>query len=224
MVYGNYSRDSIMMPRRQQQSPHALEDNVKLCMDLVIDLTALNAEFDYSCLDGLDEQLILRPFEAFADVCYTDVVYDLPPDQNHFVPPHAHDYHVEDDGDEALIDSYTVSAETDSDGVSVTTSQGSDVYTFDSRSKADYEVVKLDRPPQKLSLVQLHHLIHIDDDGESFLAFRERYLKMHGLVDESVGSFPVRDSPRRLTIGERIHSSFDPMSSRQTYRALRSAT
>ncbi|KAL0579632.1 hypothetical protein V5O48_002404 [Marasmius crinis-equi] len=222
LVYGRYNRDSLALRAHQQQShTQAAEENIKLCMDLVIDLTALNVEFDYSCLEGLDEQLILRPFESFADVCYTDAVYDLPPDAKHFVPPHLQDCHLEYDGDEPLHDNNAASPESDSDGVSLTTSQGSDVYTFDSRSKVDYEVVKLERPPQKLSLVQLHHLIHIDDDGESFLQFRDRYLKMNGLIDEPVSSFPVRE-PRRRTFGDRIHTNFEP--SRQPYRALRSAT
>ncbi|KAF9268507.1 hypothetical protein L218DRAFT_852737 [Marasmius fiardii PR-910] len=179
-------------------------------MDLVIDLTALNADFDYSCLDGLDDQLILHPFEAFADACYADAVQDVPDEEN-FAPPHGDDCPVY--SPDTLLDSSPISPESDSDGASFT-SQVSDVYTFDSRSKVDFEVVKLQRPPQKLSLVQLHHLIHIDDDGESFLAFRERYLKMNGVIpdDELLNSFAKTDR-RNRTFGVHIQTNFE--SSRQ---------
>lgn len=217
MAYGKYARDSLFLysnRRQQPSSPSRTVENVKLCMDLVIDLTALNADFDYSCLEGMDDQLVLRPFEAFADVCYADAVYDLPPQDENFALPHGDggDCQVDSpDVDEALLDSNPVSPESDSDGASLA-SQGSDAYTFDSRiSKEDFEVVKLQRPPQKLSLVQLHHLIHIDDDGESFLAFRERYLKMNGLLpdDQAVSTFPKTERKRR-TFGVRIQTNFEP--------------
>ncbi|KAG7091196.1 hypothetical protein E1B28_010247 [Marasmius oreades] len=218
-VYGRYSRDSIHLHsnRLQPPSPIGTAENIKLCMDLVIDLTALNVDFDYSCLEGLDDQLVLRPFEAFADICYECAVYDLFLDEETFAPlHHADDCQVgSPEADGALLDSDPASPETDSDGASLNT-QGSDVYTFDSRSKVDFEVVKLQRPPQKLSLVQLHHLIHINDDGESFLAFRENCLKMNGLIseEEPVNSFPTTEK-RKRTFGVHIQTTFRP--SRQPF-------
>jgi len=41
----------------------------------IFDPTTIDVKFDRSCLDILDAQLLLHPFEAFADVCWADAVY-----------------------------------------------------------------------------------------------------------------------------------------------------
>lgn len=35
-----------------------------------------NLDFDPTCLDRLDEQLLLSPTESFVDVCYSEAVHD----------------------------------------------------------------------------------------------------------------------------------------------------
>ncbi|KAK0212371.1 hypothetical protein DFS33DRAFT_21539 [Desarmillaria ectypa] len=42
----------------------------------VLDCTSLATSFDHSCLRYLDLQLLTRPAESFADVCWTDAVHD----------------------------------------------------------------------------------------------------------------------------------------------------
>jgi len=44
----------------------------------VIDSTSLGISFDRSCLDSLEDRLLLHPFEAFADICWNNAVYDEP--------------------------------------------------------------------------------------------------------------------------------------------------
>lgn len=41
----------------------------------IFDPTTVDVKFDHSCLNILDAQLLLHPFEAFADVCWADAVY-----------------------------------------------------------------------------------------------------------------------------------------------------
>ncbi|KAK0241229.1 hypothetical protein EDD85DRAFT_393483 [Armillaria nabsnona] len=42
----------------------------------ILDCTSLATSFDHSCLRYLDLQLLTRPAESFADVCWTDAVHD----------------------------------------------------------------------------------------------------------------------------------------------------
>lgn len=42
----------------------------------ILDRTSLEASFDPSCLDSLDDQLLLSPTDSFADVCWAEAVYD----------------------------------------------------------------------------------------------------------------------------------------------------
>jgi len=42
----------------------------------VLDRTAIEFDFDYSCLEGLDEQLLFFPTDAFAVICWADAVDD----------------------------------------------------------------------------------------------------------------------------------------------------
>lgn len=44
----------------------------------VIDPTSLSTNFDRSCLDSLEDRLLLHPYESFADVCWSTAVYDVP--------------------------------------------------------------------------------------------------------------------------------------------------
>lgn len=44
----------------------------------VIDPTSLSTNFDRSCLDSLEDRLLLNPNESFADVCWGTAVYDVP--------------------------------------------------------------------------------------------------------------------------------------------------
>ncbi len=38
--------------------------------DLVLDRTTLDVGFDIECLDGLDDMLLLSPFDAFTTECW----------------------------------------------------------------------------------------------------------------------------------------------------------
>ncbi|KAJ3559611.1 hypothetical protein NP233_g11223 [Leucocoprinus birnbaumii] len=48
------------------------------CWDLIIDQTTLDVGFDFECLDGLDDMLLLSPVDAFEAVCW-DTAIQLPP-------------------------------------------------------------------------------------------------------------------------------------------------
>lgn len=52
----------------QSSETHFLRD--------ILDCTSLATSFDHSCLRYLDLQLLTRPAESFADVCWTDAVHD----------------------------------------------------------------------------------------------------------------------------------------------------
>jgi len=54
----------------------------------VIDRTSLSTDFDHSCLDSLDDRLLLSPTESFADVCWDTAVYDEPDRDVTPTPPH----------------------------------------------------------------------------------------------------------------------------------------
>lgn len=46
-----------------------------------LDNALLGVDFDSSCLEALDDQLILRPTDSFAAVCWADAVRDHSPDR-----------------------------------------------------------------------------------------------------------------------------------------------
>ncbi|RDB25165.1 hypothetical protein Hypma_007982 [Hypsizygus marmoreus] len=43
-------------------------------LDAVLDRTTLDIEFDRSCLDGLDDELLYRPADAFTAMCWAEAV------------------------------------------------------------------------------------------------------------------------------------------------------
>jgi len=47
-------------------------DEAHLLLSSILDHTTLNAGFDKSCFDGLDDLVINDPFEAFAEICWLD--------------------------------------------------------------------------------------------------------------------------------------------------------
>ena len=49
-------------------------NEVDLLLSSVLDPTTLEAGFDQSCFDGLDDKVIHDPFEAFAEICWLDAV------------------------------------------------------------------------------------------------------------------------------------------------------
>jgi len=49
-------------------------DEAKSLLSSILDPTTLEAGFDQSCFDALDELLILDPFEAFLDACWLDAI------------------------------------------------------------------------------------------------------------------------------------------------------
>jgi len=49
-------------------------NEVDLLLSSILDPTTLEAGFDQSCFDGLDDKLIHNPFEAFAEMCWIDAV------------------------------------------------------------------------------------------------------------------------------------------------------
>jgi hypothetical protein len=42
----------------------------------VFDPTSLDIDFDHSCLETLDDQLLLHPMDSFVDICWAEAVYD----------------------------------------------------------------------------------------------------------------------------------------------------
>lgn len=46
---------------------------------MVLQRSLRNVEFDPSCLDCLDQQLLLSPADSFSEVCYTEAVHDQTP-------------------------------------------------------------------------------------------------------------------------------------------------
>ncbi len=52
----------------------SLESHSPLSLSRIFDPTTLSIGFDLSYLDGLDEQLIYSPKDAFADLCWSDGV------------------------------------------------------------------------------------------------------------------------------------------------------
>jgi len=54
----------------------SLESHSPLSLSRIFDPTTLAIGFDLSYLDGLDEQLIYSPKDAFADLCWSDGVYN----------------------------------------------------------------------------------------------------------------------------------------------------
>ncbi|KAK7036482.1 hypothetical protein VNI00_011679 [Paramarasmius palmivorus] len=173
----------------------------------VVDLTGLDVEFDYSCLEGLDEQLILRPIISFATVCYADAIDDL--------DMREHQNSKETQPPCTTCETIPEAGESDldfSDDDSSSTSRGSDAYTFEYQSDRapppesdiDFGGVILEPPFEKLSPVELHHFYEVQDDGSSFISFRERYYKVSGYV-ETVGSFsPLKESPPRKSMSDRV--------------------
>ncbi|KAJ3998722.1 hypothetical protein F5050DRAFT_1710293 [Lentinula boryana] len=67
-------------PRRsdEAQSVHASGSNLGAVH--AIDPACLRSivKFDYACLEDLDEELILRPRSAFAELCWSDAVHNIP--------------------------------------------------------------------------------------------------------------------------------------------------
>ncbi|KAJ3748532.1 hypothetical protein DFH05DRAFT_570064 [Lentinula detonsa] len=71
-------------PRRsdEAQSVHASGSNLGAVH--AIDPACLRSivKFDYACLEDLDEELILRPRSAFAELCWSDAVHNIPSSNN----------------------------------------------------------------------------------------------------------------------------------------------
>lgn len=68
-----FTPDYISFSSRSQDS-HSSRDAPIDSTDLTA--SGLRLNFDKSCLDSLDDQLLLYPTESFADVCWGDAVYD----------------------------------------------------------------------------------------------------------------------------------------------------
>jgi len=49
-------------------------NEVNLLLSSILDPTTLEAGFDQSCFDGLDDKVIYDPFEAFSEICWLDAV------------------------------------------------------------------------------------------------------------------------------------------------------
>lgn len=90
----------------------AISDVFIATLALVFDPTTLDIEFDHSCLDGLDSQLLYFPTDAFAAVCWAEAIGSpLQPVRDQSRPRPRHDalrY------EQALVESSDES-ETDSD-------------------------------------------------------------------------------------------------------------
>jgi hypothetical protein len=54
--------------------------------DLVVDRMALEIGFDVECLDGLDDLLLISPVDAFATVCWDNVIRPTPKPQRQPLP------------------------------------------------------------------------------------------------------------------------------------------
>lgn len=49
-----------------------LDDGTSLA--IILHHTILDIEFDHSCFEGLDDELLCHPFDAFANMCWEDAV------------------------------------------------------------------------------------------------------------------------------------------------------
>ncbi|KAK7472375.1 hypothetical protein VKT23_000491 [Stygiomarasmius scandens] len=80
-------------PYPQEMIPDDLPTPSTSQLDASFEPAAIDIDFDYSCLDGLDEKLLHYPFEAFAELCWTDAVegYELSKDDRSATPtPSSH--------------------------------------------------------------------------------------------------------------------------------------
>ncbi|ESK97290.1 hypothetical protein Moror_17855 [Moniliophthora roreri MCA 2997] len=174
----------------------------------VVDLSGLDIDFDYTCFEGLDDDLIFYPAVSFAAVCCADAIYD-PPEKE--MPP-SPNVARETIPEVAEVAEY----ESSDDDYSSSTSRGSDVYTFEYQDdreapESDIDFRGVSSEPlneKKMSAVELHHFYDVQDDGRSFISFRERCYKVSGYV-ETVGPFnPLKESAPRKSIGDRIVTTF----------------
>lgn len=184
----------------------------------VIDLTGLDIEFDHSCFDGLDEQLIYRPTEAFADICYDDAIYDEHPPHHlnshpHIIPPPLSP--VATTWLNALPE---IESDDSDDSSSCHGPAPSYRISLDTSHTSDYEIINLDKPwPLKKPSLYFHfqHVVglHDDDDSRSYISLDEDLPptpppKTRGLVNEMVYYPPPYQQKGYPSLGGRMMTAF----------------
>jgi len=70
-------RETLTIHHHETNAIHDDADTVNevnLLLSSILDATTLEAGFDQSCFDGLDDKVIHDPFEAFAEICWLDAI------------------------------------------------------------------------------------------------------------------------------------------------------
>lgn len=167
----------------------------------IFDPTTVDVDFDRSCLDILDAQLLINPFEAFADVCWADAVNEpsAHDDSSHIRSPgprYGSQPAIEHSDDEEDDDDYPDECETPRGN-----SPSTPIYhpAVPSRTKA----VGQSFPPPKFT--DPFSDSPISENGKrSFLFFEPHFTTFH--PSESIGYSPSR--PQRTTLASRFAGYF----------------
>ncbi|KAJ8463979.1 hypothetical protein ONZ45_g17397 [Pleurotus djamor] len=167
------------------------EDDVPSPSMPLLDPVVIDIGFDCSCLDDLDEKLLLTPIDSFADICWADAVYDdRTPRGTRWRPTHA----MPNLG--LIRSSDTESSDDDS-----VTCHGSPTFTDLGKvvdHSASIEVFHTHGPSKDRALYAAGH--HFDDDGENSLIWSEPQFGTSGPKD-SIGFFPIarQNIPKKPT-------------------------
>ncbi|GLB37341.1 hypothetical protein LshimejAT787_0403920 [Lyophyllum shimeji] len=147
----------------------------------VLDRTTLDVGFDYSCLDGLEHQLLFFPADAFAAMCWREAVEDPSgpaPDHSLLSMPSMM-------GEHWLDRSSTPSDESETDTEECRTFSDDAIAPFIMRSSGG----TFDAHPTKPLSIETKSPFTSLDAGDHCITFEPRFA--HFNPAESIGLFPV---------------------------------